>query len=98
MSMISRRVSAALVRQRREHHARAAIAHTIHEEDGEMTMRENKEVAAERDVQESGERREGQDRAKPSEKAGGARSPVDSMHVDAPKQQDNARGHRQKGG
>ena len=26
-----------------------------------------------------------------------ARSPVDSMHVDAPKQQDNERGHRQHG-
>lgn len=97
MSMISRRVSAALVRQRREHHARAAIAHTTHEEETEMAMRDNKQVSAERDVQESGERREGQDRAKPSAKAGGAKSPVDSMHVDAPKQQDNARGHRQKG-
>jgi hypothetical protein len=35
-------------------------------------------------------KREGQDRAKES---GNARSPVDSMHVDAPKKQDNARGH-----
>lgn len=25
-----------------------------------------------------------------------AKSPVDSMHVDAPKQQDNERGHKQK--
>ena len=34
-------------------------------------------------------RREAQDRS-----AGGqAQSPVDSMHVDAPKKQDNARGH-----
>lgn len=41
------------------------------------------------------DKREAQDRAKPSENAGGARSPVDSMHVDAPKKQDNARGHRQ---
>ena len=40
-------------------------------------------------------RREAQDRAKPSEKSGGARSPVDSMHVDSPKKQDNRRGHRQ---
>lgn len=38
--------------------------------------------------------REAQDRAKPSAASGGARSPVDSMHVDAPKQQENARGHR----
>jgi hypothetical protein len=35
-------------------------------------------------------KREAQDRASGSE---GARSPVDSMHVDAPKKQDNARGH-----
>ena len=37
--------------------------------------------------------REAQDRAKPSGRSGGAESPVDSMHVDAPKKQDNARGH-----
>jgi len=41
-------------------------------------------------------RREAQDRAKPTPNSGGARSPVDSMHVDAPKHQDNARGHRQE--
>jgi hypothetical protein len=35
-------------------------------------------------------KREGQDRASGS---GHARSPVDSMHVDAPSKQDNARGH-----
>ena len=96
MSMVTRRLTAALVRQRREHHARAAVALTTHEE--ELQMRDDEEVAAERDVQESGERREGQDRAKPTGKAGGAKSPVDSMHVDAPKQQDDARGHRQQGG
>ena len=77
---------------------RAALAHTIHEEMEPMAMRENRDVSDERDVQGSGERREGQDRAKPSEKAGGAKSPVDSMHVDAPKQQDNARGHKRKQG
>ena len=38
---------------------------------------------------------EAQDRAKSRPNAGGARSPVDSMHVDAPKQQDNAAGHKQ---
>lgn len=38
-------------------------------------------------------KREAQDRAKPGPNAGGARSPVDSMHVDAPKQQDNKAGH-----
>jgi hypothetical protein len=40
--------------------------------------------------------REAQDRAKPTDRSGGARSPVDAQHVDAPKKQDNARGHRQK--
>ena len=34
-------------------------------------------------------KREAQDRAKGES----ARSPVDSMHVDAPNKQDNARGH-----
>lgn len=38
-------------------------------------------------------KREAQDRAKD---AGNATSPVDSMHVDAPKKQDNARGHRRE--
>ena len=38
--------------------------------------------------------REAQDRAKPTPRNGGAKSPVDAMHVDAPKHQDNARGHR----
>jgi hypothetical protein len=41
--------------------------------------------------------REAQDRPAARDGAGGARSPVDSMHVDAPKRQDNARGHRTKG-
>ena len=36
-------------------------------------------------------KREAQDRAKPTENSGGARSPVDSMHVDAPKRKE---GHR----
>jgi hypothetical protein len=40
-----------------------------------------------------GAKREAQDRAKPRSGAGGARSPVDAMHVDAPKKQDNTRGH-----
>ena len=38
--------------------------------------------------------REAQDRPKEDSGAGHAQSPVDSMHVDAPKQQDNERGHR----
>ena len=41
-------------------------------------------------------KREAQDRAKGSGKGGQAKSPVDSMHVDAPKQQDNTRGHNQQ--
>jgi hypothetical protein len=40
--------------------------------------------------------REAQDRAKPSAQSGGSKSPVDSMHVDAPKKQDNERGHKQR--
>jgi hypothetical protein len=45
-----------------------------------------------------GGKREAQDRSKPRGGAGGAESPVDSMHVDAPKKQDNARGHAQERG
>lgn len=41
-------------------------------------------------------RREAQDRHKGNERGGQAESPVDSMHVDAPKQQDNARGHKKR--
>jgi hypothetical protein len=41
-------------------------------------------------------RREAQDRPKGNERAGQAESPVDSMHVDAPTQQDNARGHKRR--
>jgi hypothetical protein len=41
-------------------------------------------------------KREAQDRPGGPAGEGRAKSPVDAMHVDAPKQQDNARGHRQK--
>ena len=41
-------------------------------------------------------KREAQDRAGSRTGSGRARSPVDAMHVDAPRQQENARGHRQK--
>jgi hypothetical protein len=41
-------------------------------------------------------RREAQDRAGNATRSGRAKSPVDAMHVDAPKHQDNARGHRQR--
>ena len=40
--------------------------------------------------------REAQDRAASRTGDGRAESPVDSMHVDAPKHQDNARGHKQR--
>ena len=42
--------------------------------------------------------REAQDRPRSRSGEGKAESPVDSMHVDAPKRQDNTRGHRQKRG
>ena len=41
-------------------------------------------------------KREAQDRSKPSGTRGGAESPVDAQHVDAPKRRDNARGHREQ--
>jgi hypothetical protein len=43
-------------------------------------------------------RREAQDRPRPRPGAGGAQSPVDAMHVDAPTRQENARGNRRKKG
>jgi hypothetical protein len=48
-------------------------------------------VGNDSEIPAEGAQREAQDR--PS-RGGGAESPVDSMHVDAPKRQDNARGHR----
>ena len=39
-------------------------------------------------------KREAQDRSRGRGSQGQARSPVDSMHVDAPKERDNAHGHR----
>jgi hypothetical protein len=41
--------------------------------------------------------REAQDRPSSRSGAGRAKSPVDAMHVDAPKRQDNESGHRRKG-
>ena len=41
-------------------------------------------------------KREAQDRPAASSGAGGARSPVDSMHVDAEGKQDNKRGHQRE--
>jgi hypothetical protein len=41
-------------------------------------------------------KREAQDRPSSKTGEGRARSPVDAMHVDAPKRQDNERGHRQR--
>ena len=56
--------------------------------------RRNQGKSGERNVQGEDIRREGQDRAGSSPNAGGARSPVDKMHVDAPKKQKNARGEK----
>ena len=41
-------------------------------------------------------KREAQDRPGGRSGEGRAKSPVDAMHVDAPKRQDNTRGHKQK--
>ena len=41
-------------------------------------------------------KREAQDRAKGPTGKGRAQSPIDAQHMDAPKRQDNARGHRQR--
>jgi hypothetical protein len=41
-------------------------------------------------------KREAQDRPKGRRGSGNAQSPVDAQHVDAPKQRDNARGHREQ--
>jgi len=41
-------------------------------------------------------KREAQDRSGGEPGRGRAKSPVDTMHVDAPKRQQNARGHRQR--
>jgi hypothetical protein len=40
--------------------------------------------------------REAQDRPSSKSGSGRAKSPIDAMHVDAPKKQDNRRGHQQK--
>jgi hypothetical protein len=41
-------------------------------------------------------KREAQDRPSSRSGVGRAKSPIDAMHVDAPKRQDNEPGHRQK--
>lgn len=53
-------------------------------------------AGADREIPAEMARREAQDRSKPTRRGGGAESPVDSMHVDAPKKQDNKRGHRRQ--
>jgi len=52
-------------------------------------------VGADQEVPAELSRREAQDRSRSRTGSGRARSPVDAMHVDAPKQQDNRRGHRE---
>lgn len=53
-----------------------------------------RKIASDAEVPAELSRREAQDR--PAGKSGGAhaQSPVDAMHVDAPRKQENARGHR----
>lgn len=58
-------------------------------------MADKKTSPGSQPVPTEGSKREAQDRSRPSAGKGGAESPVDAMHVDAPTQQDNARGHRE---
>jgi hypothetical protein len=55
-----------------------------------------RQVGTEREIPAELAKREAQDRPRSSRGSGGARSPVDAMHVDAPKKQDNRRGHRRQ--
>jgi hypothetical protein len=55
-----------------------------------------KRQTGDEDVPAELEQREAQDRPKPTAHSGGAKSPVDSMHVDAPRKQKNERGHKQQ--
>jgi hypothetical protein len=55
-----------------------------------------RQVGKDREIPAELAQREAQDRAKSRTGSGRAESPVDSMHVDAPKRQDNKRGHRRK--
>jgi hypothetical protein len=57
---------------------------------------EKRKGSRDREIPAELSRREAQDRPAASRGAGGARSPVDSMHVDAEGEQDNARGHRRQ--
>lgn len=65
----------------------------------EMTMQRNpprdRNPGQDTEVPSEDHGREAQDRARPTDKSGGAKSPVDSMHVDAPTRQKNQRGGRQ---
>ena len=62
----------------------------------------SRNIGAKRDTRRDAEipaelnKREAQDRAGSRTGSGRAQSPVDAMHVDAPKQQKNARGNKQK--
>jgi hypothetical protein len=57
---------------------------------------EKRKSTPDREIPAELDKREAQDRAGSDTGGGGAKSPVDAMHVDAPKQQDNARGHKQR--
>jgi len=62
----------------------------------------SRNIGGKRDTGRDGEvpaelsKREAQDRSKSATGNGQARSPVDAQHVDAPKRQDNGRGHKQQ--
>ena len=55
-----------------------------------------RKAAADPEIPAELSKREAQDRPGSRTGDGRSQSPVDAMHVDAPKHQDNARGHRQK--
>jgi hypothetical protein len=57
---------------------------------------QKRKATRDKDVPAELAQREAQDRSGSRTGEGRAKSPVDAMHVDAPKRQDNARGHRQK--
>jgi hypothetical protein len=79
-------------------HGRCTIAKVAFAEDRVPSRNVGSKRRATRDAEVPAElaKREAQDRSTSRSGSGRAKSPVDAMHVDAPKRQDNARGHRQK--
>jgi hypothetical protein len=58
--------------------------------------RRDRNPGRDREVPSEDAGREAQDRPKTDAGRGGAKSPVDSMHVDAPRKQDNEQGHKRE--